>query len=574
MKNLGKQKNKKNGGITLIALVITIIVLLILAGVTIATLTGDNGILTKATEAKEQTELADEKEKVELSATGALTKANGGEISQENLEEELGKYFETGKYAVEAGTNEDGTEGYIVTITENDPNGRKYFVDKNGNVEDYIVREPEEPTEGTGTNFNMDYGVIEVEFLNGTSYNTTTTPNHPILKEGMTGITYNEATGETTNVSNSNGTDWYSYVETTDSDMTDGGTTNGGNSHWANAKVTVDNVDSYFVWIPRYAYRIIYFDSQDSENAYRAGTLTEEDALANSKIVGYSDARGIVDTEGRTKEGVAVQTAISVNDKYFKTHPAFDGDVNYGGWAEEDGTPIKLQGIWVAKYEASSVEGNSNDSTMDNVTTKHIKIQPGVSSWRRITIGNVFTNAQNYNKNLNSHLMKNSEWGAVAYLTESKYGRNGTEIAMNSNGPGYDTGGGSGTAYVNSTNQSSTGNIYGIYDLSGNAYEYVAGYYKEGDFSYADSTFTTGTSDAYSTVYTGTTAESSYKYGDATYETSRWNGDSADFVDSYSPFFSRGGYYYTSTIAGVFNFDDNNGSSDKAYSFRVCLAVQ
>ena len=224
--------------------ILNIIVLLILAGVTIATLTGDNGILTKATESKEQTELADEKEKVELSATGALTKGNGGEISQENLEEELGKYFETGKYAVEAGTNEDGTEGYIVTITEKDPNGRKYFVDKNGNVEDYIVREPEEPTEGTGTNFKMTYGVIEVEFLSGTSYNTTSTPNHPILKEGMTGITYNEATGETTNVSNSNGTDWYSYVETTDSDMTDGGTTNGGNSHWANAKVTVDNVDS------------------------------------------------------------------------------------------------------------------------------------------------------------------------------------------------------------------------------------------------------------------------------------------------------------------------------------------
>ena len=92
-------------------MVITIIVLLILAGVTIATLTGDNGILTKATESKEQTELADEKEKVELSATGGLTKANGGEISQENLEEELGKYLETGKHAVEAGTNEDGTLG-------------------------------------------------------------------------------------------------------------------------------------------------------------------------------------------------------------------------------------------------------------------------------------------------------------------------------------------------------------------------------------------------------------------------------------------------------------------------------
>ena len=569
--NQMKERMQKNNGITLIALVITIIVLLILAGVTIATLTGDNGILTKATESKEQTELADEKEKVELSATGALTKGNGGEISQENLEEELGKYFETGKYAVEAGTNEDGTEGYIVTITEKDPNGRKYFVDKNGNVEDYIVREPEEPTEGTGTNFKMTYGVIEVEFLSGTSYNTTSTPNHPILKEGMTGITYNEETGETTNVSNSNGTDWYSYVETTDSDMTDGGTTNGGNSHWANAKVTVENVDSYFVWIPRYAYRIIYFDSQDSENAYRAGTLTEEDALANSKIVGYSDARGIVDTEGRTKEGVAVQTAISVNDKYFKTHPAFENNVDYGGWSD------KLQGIWVAKYEASQVSG-----------TNKPKFEPGVSSWRWIIIGNAFTNAQNYNTILNSHLMKNSEWGAVAYLTESRYGRNGTEISIN-NSSSYITGISGGTSnasvkdpqYEYNTEKgvlaSSTGNLYGIYDLSGGAYEYVAGYYNGNDAELDDGNAFASvnkSSDAYSTAYSGTTASSAYKYGDAIYETSKWNGNQAMFVNNANPFFKRGGHYYINYDAGIFNFTPKYGMSNEYYSFRVCLAVQ
>ena len=57
-----KQKGRSsNKGITLIALVITIIVLLILAGVSIAMLTGENGVLTKATEAKDQTEIAQEK---------------------------------------------------------------------------------------------------------------------------------------------------------------------------------------------------------------------------------------------------------------------------------------------------------------------------------------------------------------------------------------------------------------------------------------------------------------------------------------------------------------------------------
>ena len=57
-----KEKNKKQKGITLIALVITIIVLLILAGVSIATLTGNNGILTRANEAKTETEDAEENE--------------------------------------------------------------------------------------------------------------------------------------------------------------------------------------------------------------------------------------------------------------------------------------------------------------------------------------------------------------------------------------------------------------------------------------------------------------------------------------------------------------------------------
>ena len=53
-------------GITLIALVITIIVLLILAGVTIALLTGDNGILKNANTSKEETKIGEEKEKVRL----------------------------------------------------------------------------------------------------------------------------------------------------------------------------------------------------------------------------------------------------------------------------------------------------------------------------------------------------------------------------------------------------------------------------------------------------------------------------------------------------------------------------
>ena len=63
---------KENEGITLIALVITIIVLLILAGITIATLTGNNGIVTKANEAKEKNEIAEEKEQISLAISAAI----------------------------------------------------------------------------------------------------------------------------------------------------------------------------------------------------------------------------------------------------------------------------------------------------------------------------------------------------------------------------------------------------------------------------------------------------------------------------------------------------------------------
>ena len=73
MKNTKNNQLKASRGITLIALVITIIVLLILAGVTIATLTGNNGILIRAQEAKNKTEESKEDELKKLTALEAAT---------------------------------------------------------------------------------------------------------------------------------------------------------------------------------------------------------------------------------------------------------------------------------------------------------------------------------------------------------------------------------------------------------------------------------------------------------------------------------------------------------------------
>ncbi len=119
-----KNKRKNNNGITLIALVITIIVLLILAGVTIATLTGENGILTRASQASEQTEIAEEKEQLSLAYTGVLADKNGqGDVTAEELQNELHRNGRTDAQA--SGENP-------ITVTYE--SGREYTVDASGNI--------------------------------------------------------------------------------------------------------------------------------------------------------------------------------------------------------------------------------------------------------------------------------------------------------------------------------------------------------------------------------------------------------------------------------------------------------
>ena len=546
---------KKERGITLIALVITIIVLLILAGVSIAMLTGNNGILTQAQNASEQTEVGAEKEAISLAYIGATANKEGnGAVTDTDMDDQFGLN----------GTNADaeGTSPIIVTFDESN---RQYMIDENGNITGPLEAPEETPEPETGGSIaTMDYGVIEIKWLLGDTNYVSETPNAPTIKEDLPEGT----TMELVRYENGNwvsGTD-YNYVAGS-------GTEDNRESRWANAKVTIDGVESYFVWIPRYAYRIIYFSSQDTKDAY----LTNGDT---SGIIGYSDSRGIVDKEGRKVNGVASTTSLNVGD-YFRVHPAFmnDSSNNYenGGWSED------LPGIWVGKYESSLVNKadssniNTNSSKVGNIivdssnnTDKAIAVQPRMSSWRYCTIGNMYTNARAYATNLNSHMLKNSEWGAVAYLTESKYGRNGEEVEKNDN-RSYIT---ADAGISVNPEQSSTGNETGIYDLSGGAYERVAAYYNGGSSLSDGSSFANGTSDEFSTAYTRTSASSAYKPGDATYETSGWHGDYVNFVNSYYPFFLRGGDYDDGSRAGVFNFSFSYGSASSSDRFRMSLAVK
>lgn len=123
------KEKRKEQGITLIALVITIIVLLILAGVTISTLTGENGILTNATKAKEENEIGQEKEIVKTAATAAYTNTLGQEINEEDLRKELDQNPGNGKYIL---SNKD--DSFVIKFTKSN---RSYLVDQLANVKPY-----------------------------------------------------------------------------------------------------------------------------------------------------------------------------------------------------------------------------------------------------------------------------------------------------------------------------------------------------------------------------------------------------------------------------------------------------
>ena len=125
---------KKENGITLIALIVTIIVLLILAGITVATLSGDNGVIKSTLNAKEQTEIGDEKEILNIATVTAMGKNKYGELTQKNLQNALDNYIGNGVAKV----TDLGDETFLVIF----PSGRAYEVDHDGNGT-YLGREDE-----------------------------------------------------------------------------------------------------------------------------------------------------------------------------------------------------------------------------------------------------------------------------------------------------------------------------------------------------------------------------------------------------------------------------------------------
>ena len=245
--------------------------MLILAGVTIATLTGENGILTRANDAKTSTEIAEEKEKVELSATAALADAKGGDIQQSILEEELEKYFGADGVSVAPEEN-NGEEGFIVTI---DDSGRQYFVDKEGNVSEMI------PGPKVTYTINPDTQVGDEETI-------TITINAEATEGNITKITKPDGSTETNKTSTTyeveeNG----EYVFTVEQ-------SNGGKTVCTVTITNGKNVEKF-------------------SDIYTSKTKIEQDGQIAWIPEGF--AVGVSSTIDEIKEGLAITDAIDSNHK-------------------------------------------------------------------------------------------------------------------------------------------------------------------------------------------------------------------------------------------------------------------
>lgn len=405
-----------------------------------------------------------------------------------------------------------------------------------------------------GTSFQVTktatYAVKVVDKNNGQTIKTVdvVTCNSPEITTGMVPVIYEN--GKWKKVQDNEIGKWYDYAEKKWANimLSDGLVVN------ADGTIDEDKMGSMFVWIPRYAYQI-------TSNYHNGG----EGISGNINVKFLKNLTYLATDETTTK-----MTNAS-GEGNWNVHPAFtDGSENNyanGGWDRE------LTGIWVAKFEASS-SSPSLDYGGGNVTTLNVKVLPNVTSWRNISITNMFSNCLSMNgsgniygipSNAVTHLMKNSEWGAVAYLTHSRYGRNGEEVTIN-NSSSYITGNAGNTVSAEGTSgvtnayntdkgvlASTTGNVYGIYDMSGGSTERVASgiskYLDEGNSNSTAIKKEKGFSEKLIDRYEENGYANNFKYGDALYETSQtetdgsyssWNSDASDYLKSYQPFFNRG----------------------------------
>ncbi len=472
---------------------------------------------------------------------------------------------------------------------------------------------------GKGTEqepYELSYKGYQEKDLNGTD---------PVLKNNLIPVKIDNE-GKVTRADTNE--KWYDYA----------------NQEWANAIILVDgkedpgvnqpiseeDIESYFVWIPRYRYQIF------SDEKY-TGLSTDITNKVQTIEVIFEDRFDTEVSKGQTKET-------------WLTHPAF--------------TSFNTNGIWVGKFEtgykdanaAKEAEINPVDESDALKEAKNVIIKPNVYSWRSIQVSKAYIVGRNYESALNSHMMKNTEWGAVAYLQHSVYGSR-QEVKINNNSS-YLTGyaaiheptigytgtnelcsstpsacnengssdkGEDGEVNVNYFNKNSvvastTNNYTGIYDMSGGVWEYMmsgmedsmgsgvlaSGYNspnnsgfngKNNNGSIISDGIVLPADSKYYDIYTYSTSGTDYTrfiFGDAVGEMGpfksiqyqgttpniavqtryigSWYGDHGYLVFSNNPWVMRGGSCYHGTGSGIFSSDRYDGYARDNIGFRLVLA--
>ncbi|MDD2434906.1 MAG: prepilin-type N-terminal cleavage/methylation domain-containing protein [Bacilli bacterium] len=300
-------------------------------------------------------------------------------------------------------------------------------------------------------------------------------------------------------------------------------------------EILESDVLAYLVWVPRYRYKLFN---------------------VNDVMVAEQTIEVVFENKDTTKSNG------STNGTWL-THPAF----TFGG--------SELSGFWAGKFEATG-----------NITSPIIK--PGMESiLGSANISDLFTSAQKFNNPItygvtneyDAHMMKNMEWGAVAYLSHSIYGKN-AEIWSNDSEK-IVTGGGFGLAYITNIEQSTTGNIYGIYDMNGCSFEAVMGgmYNSDGTTimvslsGFNQTTIDSAAMSKYINKYSPGTVWDDYstrQLGDATSETQQWYTNDGRFVSTSYSWFLRGGVAGDGSWPGIFSFYNSKGDHGGA-TFRLVV---
>ena len=432
--------------------------------------------------------------------------------------------------------------------------------------------------------------------------------NKPVLDSGMIPVYYDETseTWKKADETNKNETyKWYDYDNKMWANSVTVSSTNRSKYQSASVgtEIPMDDILTMQVWIPRYKYKVWNYNAdgtatsneQQIEVTFENSTTTTGEISCQDSISGTD---GDPSETCKLKETNATCTDSTCNDKTY-THPAF----TFGN--EE------LKGFWIGKFELTG--------TISNIITK-----PNLSSLRSQTISTFETNIMSMKNNSNqyglstnadTHMIKNIEWGAVAYLSHSKYGTctDGTckEVGINNNS-NYITGCGAAAGSSSSTTcdsyntaigmlASTTGNIYGVYDMSGGAFEYtmsntvstdgttmMSGYDSSSNSGYTGKIYDSGNY----TLYTGvdypnnkyydkysfsasTTLRIRSKLGDGIKEVYKgprgWYDDAALLADSGDSWFVRGAAHDFGVFAGVFNSNNRSGRVYPYFSSRLVI---